>query len=429
LVITSDDQPRDKPSDLRQYMPHTARLMREGVRYPNAAVGYPLCCPSRATAMTGRYAHNTGVVDIHSGWKLDPTSTVQYALQGAGYHTAIVGKYLQGMSNQVVAPYFDCATTWLTPNYYRFKVNDEGRMHRVRRYATTYSGNRLRDCLAEFEATDRRPWYAFWAPHAPHKSADYDNMAEPERRYKNADVPPCAKRGEPNISDKPGYITNRNPPLERVRAVCENAERALMTLDDEIAKVIDWLESNRESDTLVIYWSDNGALAGQHNRIGKSVPYLPSVQVPMFLWWPGELPARTDERLATNVDLAPTILDAADVRPLSDADGHSLLGRIHRSVQYSESLDEPTVDDKMPQWFQLLNPGRWSYIENHLRSGEVFTEYYNLRADPRQHRNLLGDGTSTNDPPLKRLAALHSRLQLARSCSGTQAQLAPNPCP
>lgn len=429
LMIVSDDQPTDQRTDLQQYMPYLMRMVEQGIDFPNASVAYPLCCPSRATGMSGRYAHNTGVKDLETGSQLDPQTTVQYALQEAGYNTAIVGKYLQGIRNNVRPPYFDCSTTWLDPNYYHFRANVEGDTQEVDRYSTTYSGRKVRQCLQRFEASDEHPWYAYWAPHAPHKSSAYHGTAQPEQKYRDADVPDCVAPGERNMSDKLPYLRHHSLRKKEVRRFCENAERALMTLDDELARVMRWLHTNGERNTLVIYWSDNGVLSGQHNRIGKSVPYLPSVQVPMFMWWPGRIDAGIDNRLAMNVDLAPTILSAAGVQPQTLVDGQSLFGDPTRLVQYSESFIEKDLRVVLPKWFQLLTPGAWSYIEDYLPSGRVYAEYYDLSTDPKQHHNLLGDSKTSNDPPPEQLSYLHDQLQLARECAGTQEQGSLNPCP
>ncbi len=429
LVIVSDDQPTDSVSDLRQYMPHTVDLMEQGTSYPNASVIYPLCCPSRATGMSGRYPHNTGVTDLESGSKLDSTTTIQYALRQQGYNTAIVGKYLQGIKNDVKPPHFSCRTTWLNPNYYNFTANVDGRLARIDRYATSYSGDRVRHCLKGFEATDDKPWYTYWAPHAPHKSSAYHGTAQPERKYRDADVPGCVAPGERDMKDKLPYLRHRMPSLTKVRRFCMNSERALMTLDDEISKVRGWLRRHDEQNTLIIYWSDNGVLTGQHNRIGKTVPYLPSIKVPMFMTWPGHVQAGVDERLATNADLAPTILAAVGTPALTVEDGHSWLTGSQSSVQYSESFIVKDGRTDLPQWFQLLKPGDWAYIEDDLPTGRVFREYYDLSTDPAQNRNLLADDDPSNNPSADLLSALHAQLSLARTCAGTQEQGSVNPCP
>ncbi len=429
LMVVTDDQPVDQPKDLAQYMPHTARLMRRGVSFPEAIVSDPLCCPSRATAMSGRYPHNSGVTDLTTGGNLDPRTTVQYALQRAGYFTTIVGKYLQGIPNAARPPYFDCARSWLSTNYFDYKVNVDGVTRRVHRYSTTYSGQQLRGCLRQFESTaDRRPWYAYWAPHVSHKSAAFGNVAEPEPKYRGTPVPDCVAPGERFMGDKLPYLRNHNLNPDRVRHFCKSAERALISLDDEIARTEQWLRRHDERNTIVIFWSDNGVLTGQHNRIGKTVPYLPSVKVPMFVAWPGHLQPAVDHRLATNVDLTPTILDATGTTPNHVMDGTSLLVSSRRRVQYSESFVTKDGADRIPQWFQLLKPDSWAYIEDDLPSGDVFTEYYDLRQDPRQNRNLLGDGNPGNDPPPGRLRQLHARLQAARGCAGV-GPTAADPCP
>lgn len=251
--------------------------------------------------------------------------------------------------------------------------------------------------------------------------------AEPENKYRDADVPERVAPGERDMSDKLPYLRHRMPRLAKIRRFCENAERSLMTLDDEVAKVRVWLRRHDEQNTLVIYWSDNGVLNGQHNRIGKTVPYLPSIQVPMFMWWPGRIQPGVDDRLATNTDLAPTILSAAGTPALTVVDGHSLFDDQLRSVQYNEPFVAKDGRTDIPQWFQLLKPGDWAYIENDLQSGSVVEEYYDLTADPAQNHNLLGDEKSSNDPPADLLSDLHDQLWLAAVAQERRNRAPPTP--
>ncbi len=143
----------------------------------------------------------------------------------------------------------------------------------------------------------------------------------------------------------------------------------------------------------------------------------------------GHVQAGVDERLATNADLAPTILAAVGTPALTVEDGHSWLTGSQSSVQYSESFIVKDGRTDLPQWFQLLKPGDWAYIEDDLPTGRVFREYYDLSTDPAQNRNLLADDDPSNNPSADLLSALHAQLSLARTCAGTQEQGSVNPCP
>jgi arylsulfatase A-like enzyme len=156
---------------------------------------------------------------------------------------------------------------------------------------------------------------------------------------------------------------------------------------------------------------------GEHNRTSKFVPYLPSVNVPMFVRWDGHLPSATNTDLVSNVDIAPTIIEATGVTPAPAVviDGHSLLHPVTRPYELNEYWYDYPANGKVPDWAQIHNT-HFAYIETYSSTGALaFQEYYNLDTDPGENRNLLkvDDGM-----PPSVLATVKAELALARTCAG-----------
>jgi arylsulfatase A-like enzyme len=192
-----------------------------------------------------------------------------------------------------------------------------------------------------------------------------------------------------------------------------------MSVDDLVGDLFDRLEALGEDErTMAVFMSDNGVLWAEHGLYGtKRFPYLPSVEVPLFLRWPGHVAGGiVDDRIVANIDIAPTVFDAVGLAPPTDPemDGASLLGAGRRDrllLEYFRSPDEPAV----PTWAGTITD-RYEYVEWYAEDGSItFREYYDLVADPWQLRNLLGDRRTGNDPDV---GPLHARLSADRGCAG-----------
>src|SRR5918996_1613185 len=178
-----------------------ALFKRGGTEFVNAYATTPLCCPSRASILTGRYAHNHRVRTNADAHELDPKSTLQRYLGDAGYRTGIVGKYLNSWTGR--PSLFEQWHTFENVAKYRgARFNSNGVVHKVKKYSTDYIGDRARGLLRQFEATDSKPWFlvvATWAPHTPAQAA---------KRHRKSKVGKWA--GTPAVleaarGDKPAY--------------------------------------------------------------------------------------------------------------------------------------------------------------------------------------------------------------------------------
>jgi arylsulfatase A-like enzyme len=405
-------------------MPATRRLfVREGRTYPNAYVTTPLCCPSRASILTGRYAHNHGIL-TQEPQSFDVRTSIPRYLRQAGYLNGIAGKYLNRWGagptfKPMSPPYFDLwATTRPSGNGYRRTLfNLNGRLHRVKRYSTSFIRDKTIDFLQAFEQQDSRPWLMYTAVVAPH--APYKTQAQ----YRNAPVgswPGNPAVFEADRSDKPPYVQARSQTYDHGATVRARQLRTLMSVDDMVRSIFKELGRLGEGRrTLAFFVSDNGYLWADHGIINKTVPYLPSVRVPLLVRWPGHLAGGSvDDRIAANVDIAATIARAARL----DVDGPPMDGRplFDRHWTRDHLLAEYFQGDTgiAPTWASLTALD-YQYVEYYDDDGNItFREYYDLDADPYQLTNTLGDGDPSNNPAPGVVADLSTRLADERDCAG-----------
>ena len=411
LVIVTDDQRVGTLS----VMPRTRRLFDDqGREFTSGYVTTPLCCPSRASIFTGLYAHNHGLRNNGiSG--LAQETTVQRYLSEAGYRTAMIGKFLNSWKASRNPPYFHrWAVTSGNTTYYNTLFNVDGSLVQSPGYTTNFMTRKAVSFLRSFEQDDAQPWFMYVATRAPHAPAD------PAREYASASVPPWSLNPavlEVDRSDKPGWVRRTNTSRDWLRGFRADQLRTLMSVDDLVDRVFDELQTLGERrQTLAVFVSDNGYMWGEHGVVSKRYPYTHSIKIPFFMRWPGVISAGSeDRRFATNVDIAPTILAAAGVVPAMPMDGRSLLDgweRPHLFTEYWRDIHYTEI----PGW-ESIRTRRLHYIRyyNDDRSKVIYREYYRLRNDPWELRNLLADGVATNNPDT---AWLNRLIRRYRACVG-----------
>ncbi len=417
LLINTDDQRADTLS----VMPRVQAFFgQRGTTYTNASVTTSLCTPSRSTMLSGRYSHNTGITGNGMPTEVgsfDQSGTIEAYLQAGGYQTAMSGKFLNTYPLSRKPEYFN-NWAFMSGGYTNVSFNVNGKVTKTAGNAIDRTADYAVKYLDQFEANDAAPWFLYVAPEAPH--APYT----PAPKYANAAVPAWVRGpdfNEPDISDKPPSVQWRGlVDLTSANLLRTQQLRTLMSVDDLVGRIVDELGKNGElSNTLAIYTSDNGYLWGEHRiSANKRFPYLPSIQVPLLVSWPGHVGAGlTSDQLVTQADFMPTFLQASGVTPVlkHPLDGRSLLTtqpRAQELLEYFKSADSP-----LGPWAGLRSK-TWEYVEwyNATTGGRIFAEYYNLVSDPYQLNNLLGDKNTANDP---NVASLHAQLLQARSCVGT----------
>ena len=426
VVFVTDDQ----PVGTMEAMPATSRwFQQEGTWFPNAVVTTPLCCPSRSSIFSGRYAHNHGVTqnsDPELATSLDQTKTIQYALSGAGYRTGLAGKYLNAWPIGMDPPSFDrWASHSSSTSYYNPNMNLDGVVQQVTGFEPDLLAGFAESFLDDFETTDDQPFFLYVATMVPHKpfSVPLRHQDDPVTPW---DPDPAAL--ETDRSDKPPIVQAQSgTPQEGVK-LRDKQMRALLAADDMVDRVMTRLvELGEDQNTLAIFLSDNGMMWGHHGMVAhKRLPYLQSVVVPFGVRWPGNVGAgAVDGRTVANVDLASTIADATDVTLGWEPDGQSLLdpGAVRRRIllEYFQSADAPGF----PAWASFLTPSR-QYTEYYANDGVTvtFREYYDLLTDPWQNQNLLGDDDPNNDPDV---SALSQALAEQRVCTGAACLMLSDP--
>ncbi|WP_241267479.1 sulfatase family protein [Streptomyces scabichelini] len=407
LLIVTDDHPKQTGWALQKTVDW---LGGQGVTFTNGHATTPLCAPSRSSIFSGRHAHNHGVRHNGASRSLDQKTTVQRHLKEAGYRTGIFGKYLNSWDlNEKPPPYFEEFAV-MDPGFVDVEWNVDGKVQTVTGYTTDIVKDQTLAFLDK-AASDRRPWFAYVTPFASHGP----NTPAPE--YARKPVPAWNGRpsvSEPDRSDKPPYVKEASKTLADGRKLRERQLRSLLSVDDAVQAFKDKLAAlGQLDDTLVIFIGDHGYHWADHGLTGKETPYAPAHEVPLYLSWPagGLDKGTTDDRIAANIDIAPTILDAAGVEPTTPQDGMSLLSdadRDHLLVEGWQAGDGPVRDKG--SWAAYVAKDA-QYVEYYdLRAGAggketgtgrvIFREYYDLEKDPYQLTNKLHRATPQDERAL-----------------------------
>jgi arylsulfatase A-like enzyme len=425
LLVITDDQTKGTVNP--KVMPNVIRYLVAGGRtFSNFFIPDPLCCPSRAAIMSGRYNHNNGVIwngPLPVAW--DIQATMQCYLQRAGYLTWISGKFLNSWHYDAEPPCWDHALVTTGGKHTGLPFNEDGRYYLYPRYAEPLIADRASRYLASTEQLDSQPWFgylSFTVPHGPYSPMrPYNRLRMPQR-------PASPAERESDISDKwPGYRSVARQPGQDAfeRATWTAQEQMLQQADGILGWLFAQLQWQHElANTMVIYLSDNGFLFGAHRLTGKRLPYSEAIHVPAFIRWPGHVPPNSrSARFSMNVDLLPTVLEAAgiDLPVRQPLDGHDLLDPHwrRRRMLFEHWRIGPGTDRRywQPSWL-ALRTASYEYIEytNASRTSVIFREYYDLLDDPFELDNVLADDIPSNDPDI---AALHAALEKNASCIGS----------
>jgi N-acetylglucosamine-6-sulfatase len=404
--------------------PHLDSLARGGAQVKNAFVTTSLCSPSRASILTGLYAHRHRVIDNNNPVPPGLTFFPQY-LQAAGYQTAFIGKWHMGSDSDVPQPGYEHwisfkgqGTYWPNPN----GLNINGQHVEQKGYLT--------DELTDYAVNwlDARGSDEPFFLHLAHKAVHTDVLPDQRQqarlllpgtegqfgfipaprhagRYANEPFiePPSMAYTPRNFADKPMWVQNRRNSRHGVdvpfgnkidmATIYRQYMETLLAVDDSVGRVIDALKRKGLLDsTLVIYMGDNGYAWGEHGMVDKRSAYEESMRIPMVVHCP-EIIIRgtTVEKMVANIDIAPTIFEAAGLAPPSSLDGQSFLPLLRgESVPWRDKLlyeyywewnfpMTPTIHAMRTDRYKYIRPyGLWD-----------IAELYDLQSDPAEIINLI----------------------------------------
>lgn len=404
VFIITDDQ----RFDTMQYMPLTSALLgNSSIKFTNAFVSTSLCCPSRATIFTGRYAHNTGIyfTSAPNGGAIsfNDASTIATWLQDTGYRTALLGKYLNGYN--LISPYIPPGwTEWhafvrdSSPEpYYNYQINHNGTIQSYGSAPQDYSTDVLAGISTQLIQNNpsNQPLFLYIAPFAPH----YPFTPAPSDIGSFSSFPDWRplSYNEADVSDKPQWV-QQLPLLDATASAQGDANHrmqleSLQAVDRMVESVINMLSSKGElNNTVIFFTSDNGLSWGEHRFLDDKVcVYEECSKVPLWVSAPS-IAARTDNNLVENIDFAPTIADFAGVPVPSNVNGMS----------FTNLLSDPQTPWR--NGLLLEGWGHYSALTNlhgyqGVRTSQyVYAEYYNgdrelydLLLDSFQLNNVVND--------------------------------------
>lgn len=398
VVIVTDDQRWDSLG----VMPIVQReLVGRGVTFTNAFVSNPLCCPSRASILTGDYSHTTGVYrqippfGRFEAFHDDPTLATW--LDGAGYDTALVGKYIDGYQHAgltgYVPPGWDRWVGFIHAGYQDYQLSIDGAVRAFGEAPGEYSTDVLAGEAVRFIRGAQGPLFLYFAPEAPHAPATpavQDRLA-----FTGSPVPMAPSFDEADVSDKPAYVRHL-PRLSAARraevvAFARDQDRTLLAVDRAVGQIVEALRATgRLQDTLIVFTSDNGISYGEHRWTKKEVPYEESIRVPMVVRFDPAGVTKTDTHIVANIDIAPTVAALAGVAT-PPVDGRSILPLLGPL-----GSDPPWRQDLLLEHMEGTNPvptycGVRAVHTVYVRYATGEEELYDLVADPFELSNLAGD--------------------------------------
>ena len=408
VVILTDDQSFDTFPSYPPALPWLQSQVQDPgghwLWFPDAFIQTPLCCPSRATILSGLDSRHTHVRTNDDGARFDDTQTIATWLHGAGYFTGLIGKYLNRYPfgrGPYIPPGWDRwvvkRNTAAITTYSNFGFVDQGVALQTSDAPATYATDLFADHAVDFlrTAPHDRPFFLYFATSAPHPPWT------PPLRYAGAfaDVPMPVSPSviERNVSDKPAWVRKLRQvdASERARFIQDRRHEAetLLGVDDAVERIVEQLRASGELEhTVILFLTDNGFSFGQHRIRGKRCQYEECIRTPFAARVPGAH-AHDVSGLISNVDLAPTIADLAGVEPGQPVDGRSFASVLLGAPWHPPAgvfLDW-AGDREIPAW-QGVRTVDFAYIE----SADGTVELYDMTgaigdADPYQLQSRAAD--------------------------------------
>ena len=407
IFILLDDQRYDALGFLKSQpfisTPNMDAIAANGAYLPNAYVTTALCSPSRASILTGQYAHRHRVVDNDSPVPPGLTFFPQY-LQKAGYETAFIGKWHMGGASDDPRPGFDRWVSFRGQGHYlphADGLNVDGKKVPQKGYITDELNAYATDWIEK--RTTGKPFMLYLshkAVHAEFIPADRHRGSSDKARF----IPPSTM-DPAGVKDAPTWVRNqRNSwhgvdfPYHSELDIAEYYRRyaeTLLAVDEGIGKIVDLLKKRGLAEnTLIAVMGDNGFAFGEHGLIDKRTAYEESMRVPLVMQLPSVIkPASRVENVVANIDLAPTFLELAGLRTPANMDGKSYLPLLKgEKIEWRNSLlYEYYWESAFPQTptMHAVRGDRYKFI-NYYGIWDI-NELYDLKNDPAESRNLINN--------------------------------------
>ena len=404
VLILSDDERSDGTAVMKNVQ---TLLANHGVSFTDAHVTTSMCGPSRASILTGQYAHHTGVLEnfgphAYPAFK-EQSEDLPTWMQRAGYQTALVGKYINGYTgaagHHMIPPGWD---DWQVMDsipmeaYYNYSINDNGRLQHYGNKPSDYSTTVLTNKAVQFIHGARHPFFLYFAPVAPHLPAIPDKRDQ--GKLENIAPIHSPAFNQRNVGKEPWRFWHKDLLSAAAQLYINHVrirqEESLLALDRSVRSVVQALKARHELNrTVILYTSDNGFLWGEHRLGGKVWPYEESTHVPLIVRTPWtKIPERNNQPVL-NIDLASTISELAGVKPGLPQDGRSLVPFLRekqipwRHAFLEEYLGKDMLQSGGPPAYEAVQTRRNLYVQ--YRNG--WRELYNLKKDPWEMNNIAVD--------------------------------------
>ncbi len=409
--------------------PHIDRLSAEGVHFSEAYTSYPICCPFRASMLTGKYAQQHGMIQNHFPLRSDQSFLAQ-CLRDAGYRTGYVGKWhLEGGPKPGFVPPdrrfgfehfigFNRGHDYNSSIYY----DDEGQAYHSARYEPDYQTDQFLEFIqSAANAEDNKPFFGYVSYGPPHFPMEMPDYLRTIYRHDEVPLPPGVPNpemqqqvqqhrndvlcgGDPRSGHKSHAAHETKPKAEteteaEIREFIAEYYGMISNIDWNLGRILNELDKLGIADnTLVVFLSDHGDMLGQHGSFCgiKCQPYRAAMQVPLIIRYPQRFkPQKTSAMVDVGVDMMPTLLDLCGVAPPSEMQGQS----------YLPVLDSKASNARNSIWYQVFtqtggNPGEYApYAQRGIRTKEwLYVRHKNERvilidelADPEEQINLVGN--------------------------------------
>ena len=395
--------------------PNIDRIAREGAMFRNAFMTTPLCSPSRASFLTGQYAHTHGITDnVDRSAASHQLQTFPLLLHQAGYETAFIGKWHMGNDDKP-RPGFD---RWVSfkgqGTYVDPPINEDGRAVKPSGYITDILNGYA---VGFIKRQHTKPFLVYLAHKAVHPEVKQNDdgsvdltQAElfipakrHERAYEGKTIPhrPSygrAPEGKPALLRQIGNLPSLGAATVTPDEAILGRQRSLLAIEDGVGEILKALKETGQLDnTIIVFTSDNGYFYGEHGlSVERRLAYEESVRLPLLMRYPKIIkPGTVRDEFALNIDLAPTLLSLAGTPVPGSIQGRSLVPLLkgERTKWRNSFLIEYYSDKVFPRIVQMgykaVRNERWKYI--HYLELEGMDELYDLKTDPYEMKNLINE--------------------------------------